>query len=161
VEIANQIPAASIRKTLLNQVAGTNRLASEPGVKQYLIALLSALAATLVYGSWAAYANFEHGRHAWVMAASVQGIYAFISTLSITGVAHWIYNKAGCGNKGIAIGFGASFMVMLAIPISVHSFVGTPDIIQTILPGAIWGAMYLLGYLLVQEKARKGNPDSF
>ena len=122
-------------------------------MKQYLIAILSALAAMLIYGAWAAYANFEHGRHAWIMAAIVQGVYAFISTLSVTACAQWIYVKLGQGAKGVAIGFSISFALMVAIPIGVHSWAGTPDIFQTILPGLICGALYLFGYLVLQEKS--------
>ena len=124
-------------------------------MKQYVIAFLSGLAALLVYGSWAAYANFEHGRSAWVMAATVQGVYAFVSTLTVTVCAQWIYIKVGRGIKGILVGFGSSFIVMLAIPIAVHSWAGTPDIVQTILPGIVWGSLYLISYLLLQEKSSK------
>lgn len=124
-------------------------------MKQYLIAILSALAAMFVYGGWAAYANFEHGRDAWTMAATIQGIYAFISTLSVTVCAQWIYMKCGRGVRGIVLGFSISFVLMLAIPVGVHSLAGTPDILQTILPGLIWGALYLLSYLVLQEKSFK------
>lgn len=121
---------------------------------QYGTVFLNATAALLGYGAWAIYANFEHGREAWLMAGIVQGVYAFISTLSITAVAKWIYMKSGYGKLGIAAGFTASFIVMLAIPIGVHTVAGTPDILETILPGLIWGTVYLFGFLILTERKR-------
>lgn len=121
---------------------------------QYSTVLLNATAALLGYGAWAVYANFEHGQEAWLMAGIVQGVYAFISTLSITIVAKRIYATCGRGKMGIFAGFTASFPVMLAIPFSVHSVAGTPDILETILPGLVWGAIYLLGFLILTERKR-------
>ncbi|MGH1376828.1 MAG: hypothetical protein ACRBCK_10835 [Alphaproteobacteria bacterium] len=117
--------------------------------------LIIALAAALGYGSWAVFANFEHGTHAWLMAGIVQAVYAFISTLSITHVARWTFIRYKCGIKGIITGFGMSFVVMLAIPLSVHNFFGTPDIWQTILPGLIWGSIYLLGFLITLDMSHR------
>ena len=114
--------------------------------------IITALAAGLGYGGWAIYANYEHGIHAWMMAGAVQAIYAFISTLSITHIARKVFIKYDCGVRGVMAGFIASFIVMLAIPLSVHSFFGTPNIWQTILPGLIWGSIYLIGFLLTLDK---------
>jgi hypothetical protein len=114
--------------------------------------IITALAAGLGYGGWAIYANYEHGIHAWMMAGAVQAIYAFISTLSITHIARKVFIKYDCGVRGVMAGFIASFIVMLAIPLLVHSFFGTPNIWQTILPGLIWGSIYLIGFLLTLDK---------
>jgi hypothetical protein len=113
---------------------------------------LAAVAAAIVYGGWAIYANYEHGAHAWTMAGIVQASYAFISTLTITHIAHWAFLRTGGGSRGITTGFVASFIVMAAIPITVHTIAMTPDILQTILPGLIWGSLYLLGFLIASDK---------
>jgi len=112
------------------------------------ITFLTALAAAIGYGGWAVFANFEHGMHAWMMAGVIQGAYAFVSTLSITHIARWVFLKCNCAIKGIITGFIASFIVMLALPLGVHSIAGTPDLWQTILPGLIWGSIYLMGFLV-------------
>lgn len=126
-------------------------------LKKYRTGILNAFAAMIVYGAWAVYANFEHGAHAWQMAGTVQGIYAFISTLTVTVIAQWMYTKCGFGAFGILMGFCASFSVMLAFPLSIHSLVGTPDILQTILPGLVWGSGYLISFLLLKEKKVKAK----
>lgn len=120
--------------------------------KTQLSALLAATAAAIIYGGWAIYANFEHGAHAWGMAGIVQATYAFVSTLTITHIAHWAFLRTGGGSRGITTGFVASFIVMAAIPITVHTIAMTPDILQTILPGLIWGSLYLLGFLIASDK---------
>ncbi|MBI1300708.1 MAG: hypothetical protein GC137_03525 [Alphaproteobacteria bacterium] len=109
---------------------------------------LTALAAGLGYGAWAFYANLDHGFSTALMSSSIQAIYAFISTLTITHVARYVFLHYKCGYKGILAGFVLSFLVMLAIPLVVHNYFGTPNIWQTILPGLIWGSIYLMGFLI-------------
>lgn len=110
--------------------------------------LLTALAAGIGYGGWAVFANYEHGPHAYLMAGIIQALYAFASTLSITHIAHWTCQKCNHGLTGITIGFAASFIIMLAIPLTIHKLAGTPDLWETILPGLIWGSIYLMSYLI-------------
>jgi len=108
----------------------------------------TAILAAVVYGAWAGFANSEHGFSIWVKAALVQAIYAFASTLSITHIAQFVFLKFKCGFSGIVTGFLASFIVMIATPLLVHNAVGTPDIWEAILPGMIWGSIYLAGFLI-------------
>lgn len=127
-------------------------------LKENRSSLLIAVAAAIGYGGWAVYANYEHGTHAWTMAGIVQASYAFFSTFAITHVARIAYVKYNCGVSGVSgvlAGFGMSFLVMLAIPLTVHNIVGTPDIWQTILPGLIWGSIYLMGFLISLNRAQK------
>lgn len=120
-------------------------------------AILSAILAAAGYGSWAIFSNYEYEIHVWIMAGIVQGIYAFISTLTITNVARWVFFKYKCEAKGIISGFLASFFVMIAIPVTVHGLVGTPNIIQTILPGLVWGSTYLIVFLVCLDKKVRKN----
>ena len=108
----------------------------------------TAVLAAVVYGGWAVYANYGPDQHVWLMAGGIQGTYAFISTLSITHVARWAFLKYKCGWHGIKAGFLMSFIVMLALPLAVHSYFGTPNIWLTIAPGLAWGSVYLLGFLI-------------
>lgn len=118
-------------------------------------ALVSALAAGVGYGGWAAYANYDHEAHIWMMAGAIQAVYAFGATLSITHMARWTYRKYDCSIRGTIAGFAAGFILMLLIPITIHSLSGTPNIIMTILPGLIWGSIYLLSFLLSLHRAER------
>lgn len=117
---------------------------------------LTAVIAGLGYGGWAFFANMGHGIHAGIMAGLVQGIYAFFSTLSVTYIAHWAFHKYDCGIRGILAGFFSSFLLMLLIPTIVHNLIMTPNILKTILPGLIWGSLYLFSYVIVLEKKNRG-----
>lgn len=123
-------------------------------IKDNMVIFFNAFAALIVYGAWASYANFEHGAQAWIMAGSVQAVYAFFSTFFITKSAQFMYKKTGCGFSGVVYGFVSSFFIMFTIPLSIHSYVGTPDLIETILPGLIWGALYIVFFLALMEKKR-------
>ena len=130
--------------------------------KEKRAALLTAIAAAIGYGGWAVYANSDHGVHAFIIAGLVQATYAFFSTFFITHVAQRTFVKYDCGVRGVLAGFGASFVVMLAIPITVHNIMGTPEILHTILPGLIWGSIYLLGVLISLQSSQKNlekNPE--
>ena len=121
--------------------------------------LFNSFVAGIGYGGWAVYANYEHGTQAWVTAGLVQGIYAFFSTLFITQIAQTTFIRNNCGYKGMLFGFVISFIVMLTLPLLVHSLFGTPNIWKTILPGLIWGSVYLMGFLttLHVSQRRKSN----
>ena len=118
-------------------------------------ALINAVLAMVIYGTWAAYANAEHGRDIALTAGAVQASYAFASTLSVSVCALWAYQRFGRGGYGILLGFGCSFALMLAIPLFIHTLLGTPELWLTILPGLIWGSMYIVVFLLLKERAHK------
>lgn len=117
--------------------------------------IISASAAAVGYGGWAVYANSDHSMNMAISAGVIQGTYAFLSTILITIVAQKAYEKTKCGMRGICVGFLISFIVMLAIPLSIHNYFGTPNIWQTITPGLIWGSIYLITFLITLEVKQK------
>lgn len=119
--------------------------------------ILSASAAAIGYGGWAVFANSDHGLHIAISAGVIQGTYAFLTTLLITIVAQKIYQKTKCGIRGVLTGFFVSFLVMLAIPLGVHNYFGTPNIWQTITPGLIWGSIYLITFLITLEVKQRNK----
>lgn len=124
---------------------------SSESKKNNFSTILISLAAAMGYGAWAVYANFEHAFMVFMIAGLIQASYAFLSTLCITHVARWVFLKFKCGLRGVSAGFVLSFLLMFMIPITVHSSVGTPDVWQTILPGLIWGSIYLLSFLITLD----------
>ena len=105
-----------------------------------------ALLAALVYGAWAAFVNSEHGNQAALKAGLVQGSYAFVSTWLISFIAksmlaYWGYSQ---GVRWSAM--SVSWLVMLAIPVLLHTWQQTPDLLEAILPGLAIGSLYLWSY---------------
>lgn len=105
-----------------------------------------ALLAAIAYGCWAGWVNSEYGNNIALKTGIIQGSYAFISTAIVTMIAQTIlrYFDATPGSRWIAL--LASWSVMLAIPISLHTWQHTPDLLQAIIPGAIIGTLYLWTY---------------
>ena len=119
--------------------------------------LLAAMLAFLVYGSWAGWVNSEYGLAVTLRAGLGQGIYAFFSTWVVTAVARKVLFKYGLNWKGMCASFGVTFLVMLAFPVVIHNVLMTPDIIEAILPGLIWGSGYIAVVIGVSVKTAVGE----
>lgn len=117
-------------------------------IKSIPPALLNSILAGLGYGAWAIYANYEHGMDAWLMAGILQGLLSFFITLGLTIIATRLYHFFGRGVKGVTLSWAVNVMLLATIPYSIHFSAGTPNILQTILPGLTIGSCYLILYLL-------------
>lgn len=99
--------------------------------------------AAAVYGSWAGYSNAsDSSLTVWITSALVQGSFAFCATLLLTQIVVslllWRNSRLP---KGLV--FALCSMVLLLVPTVMHLMVGTPSLIQSILPGAVIGHCYL------------------
>ncbi|WP_411993156.1 hypothetical protein [Agarivorans sp. DSG3-1] len=105
-----------------------------------------ALLAALVYGAWAAFVNSEHGNGVALKAGLVQGSYAFVSTWLISFIAKWMLLRWGFSQTVRWSAMSVSWLVMLAIPVVLHTWQKTPDLVEAILPGLAIGSLYLWSY---------------
>jgi len=111
----------------------------------------------LIYGSWAAFVNLEHGTDMAIRAGLGQGAYAFVSTWLITAVARGALARFGKQWVGLCASFLLSFAVMLSLPLLPHSLLGTIDVWEAILPGLIWGSGYIILVLWIDLRASKNE----
>ena len=100
---------------------------------------LAACLALLVYGSWAAFVNAEHGAHMAWRAGLGQGLYDFASTWMVTAMAREALRRLGTSLGGVALSFVLSFAVMLCFPLLIHAVLGTIDVWEAIAPGLVVG----------------------
>ena len=108
---------------------------------------IAPLLAAVIFGGWAAYVNSDYGMAVLVRSGLGQGTYALFST--------WIVNKTVAGlltflkgnSARMIMSFVGSFLVMISIPIAVHHIIRTPEVVNAILPGALWGSGYILAIL--------------
>lgn len=119
----------------------------------WLINLLNASLAFLIYGGWAAFVNSEYGLAVLIRSGLGQGVYAFFSTWMVTAVARKVLFHYGSNWRGFALSFLASFFIMLACPLTVHAILQTPEVIQAILPGLIWGSFYIAFVIKISSKS--------
>jgi hypothetical protein len=117
--------------------------------------ILASVLAFLIYGAWAAYVNSEYGTAVYVKAGLGQGLYALLATWIMTALTQATFVKAGADGRALLLAFLAGFAVMLAIPLTIHFFLDTPDVLEAITPGLIWGSGYLLVVLNVTQKQQK------
>lgn len=107
--------------------------------------------AALAYGGWAAFSNWEYGElNIWLTAGLVQGTFAFVATLLLTRLVLFLRSWREGRLSAVAV-FCCCSTVLLAVPTLLQWLAGTPDIIQSILPGAIIGHLYLLYVVCVPE----------
>ena len=105
-----------------------------------------ALLAAVGYGCWAGWVNSEYGNTIALKTGLIQGTYAFISTAIVTLIAKKILTLFSYSRGSRWLALLASWSVMLAIPISLHTWQHTPDLLQAIVPGAMIGTLYLWTY---------------
>jgi hypothetical protein len=107
--------------------------------------------AAAVYGAWAGFSNWSApSASAWIIAAIVQGTFAFVSTLLLTKMVVFLLQW-----KTSTLAWWQVYLlcsaVLLFVPSFLHFIAGTPHIIHSILPGAVIGHVYL-GYLIFLSK---------
>ena len=120
---------------------------------------LLALASLLVWGGWAFFANRGHGSGAALTAAGVQGASSltvtFLMTLLMEGSMRWLPLRLdGWGRMLPVAVVGLGFQVVYTV---VWHLVGeTPELLMTIAPGVLSGAVYCLLYALQLDRERAG-----
>ena len=102
----------------------------------FVRSLLSGLAGFVVYGGWAYFVNVDHGQDLAMMIGLVQGSYSFALTFIMTLVTEWLFEK--CEGHFVTI-MAIVCTALFVTPYLIHMFIGTPEILMTILPGFIIG----------------------
>ena len=113
--------------------------------------LVSCVLAALGYGGWAFFANFDTSASAAWRASILQGCYAFGSTLLLNTAVRTISRKLGGGPRGKTIAYICGLIIIVSIPLAIHSVAQTPNILLTIAPGVIWGSIYVGIYMYFLE----------
>ena len=111
------------------------------------------LLAAIVFGGWAAFVNSEYGLVVSVRSGLGQAAYALFSTWIITITATNVFAFFGSSAAGFLVGFAASFLVMISIPLTIHHALGTPEIFNAILPGLLWGSGFISTYLWILSRS--------
>jgi hypothetical protein len=130
-----------------NATSGTAEFRSIAKVR-----VLTAIAGFVGYGVWASLVNMEHGLVASVKAGLVQGSVSFILTLSVNYWIEWLYRSFERSNFRDTLTVLVASLSLVLVSFSINFIAGTPNIILTILPGAIFGSFYVYSYLRYNVK---------
>ncbi len=97
--------------------------------------LSGAVLGFLFYGSWAIWANSDHGTTVALRAGAIQGTMSFIVTLSGTTLMKLLFvGHAALWLRFLRASVGA-LVLIYALIVSIHLFNGTPNILLTLAPG--------------------------
>jgi hypothetical protein len=117
--------------------------------------LLPPVAGLLFYGGWAYWVNLEYGEVAALRAAGTQGGYSFTITLILALIIETLFDftKRFPGHHLWVIAIACALLYSSSW--AVNAFMGTPNILWTILPGAILSTIYTISYVytLIKIKA--------
>jgi len=113
-----------------------------------LRALVSAIAGFLGYGGWAYYINSAHGADAAWQAALTQGSYSFVLTLVLSMMMEWLYARLHHVRYACVYVIAISCAIVYSASWSVNALRGTPEILLTILPGALASTVYSIAYVV-------------
>ena len=108
---------------------------------------IAGVAGFVAYGSWAVYANFDHGTAIAVRSGLVQGTYSLILTFLMTSATEWLFSKLAGMAMGAVATTGIVCLLLFASSYGINALVGTPEILMTILPGFIFGSIYTSVYV--------------
>jgi hypothetical protein len=117
--------------------------------------LLAATAGFIAYGGWAYYINASHGDSAALKALFTQGIYSFTLTLITAFIMEWLFQLSSKPATRFCLTFFITSLILYSTSWGINVWAGTPEILLTILPGAILGTFYTLSYTLTLFKLTK------
>lgn len=112
----------------------------------------------IVYGSWAAWVNYQTQSQKFISAGMIQGTYAFISTLLLEVSALKIFSILKFKYYAKLMTYIICMILMIGLPILLHFINHTEKIFYSILPGAVIGSVYL--YLLLRYNTQTNNNRS-
>ena len=125
----------------------------------WMRSIFSGLAGFVAYGGWAYFANLEHGSAIAMRAGLVQGSYSLVLTFFMTLFTEFAFVKIYGLPFAKLLTTGAIAIVLTSTAYFIHLFVGTPEIIMTILPGALIGTTYTFMYIVGLERSMMRNSN--
>ncbi len=118
--------------------------------------LMAATAGFTFYGGWAFLINHDHGLMVALKAGATQGSYSFILTLCLSFFMEWLFQISNQPKWQFSLTLFTTCGLIYTTSWGVNALAGTPEILLTILPGAIISSLYTLSYTLALFKLQRG-----
>ncbi len=118
-------------------------------------ALLVGVGAFLLFGSWALFANRAHSNEAMARAGLAQGGMSFVSSTMGVLLLEYLYGLGRTPTQRLLLGIVATPLAILAIMTTGHLLAGTPNVVRTLLPSWISGAIFCVTYTLNLRRLSK------
>jgi hypothetical protein len=121
-----------------------------PRAAAFRVLALTLLAA-LVYGGWAFAVNLQHGAAPALRAGCLQGVSSATTTLVMSSAVERLYAARAGRPLRRLVAWLAPASLGACLHVSIHVLAGTPEILITILPsvvlGAVFAGLYVLGLM--------------
>ncbi len=119
-----------------------------------------ALVAAVLYGGWAGIANAGYGVAIALKAAAVQGCSSAFTTLVISsGIeALYLYRRGRPLRRLSAATLPPTASSL--VHVGAHTFMGTPEILRTVLPSVVMGYVFAATYVAGLARHEGGHEDS-
>ena len=85
-------------------------------------------------------------------AGFAQGTFSLVITFVMTIFTEWVYIRVGDVPGKLYAITGMISVTLFASAYSIHLFIGTPEILMTILPGFVIGTLYTFAYVTGLQK---------
>lgn len=115
--------------------------------------LCAAFIALVAYGIWAAWANRMHGAEMALRASATQGLFSAMVTLVMTSFLEALYRGSASRMRRLLRATGSTIALLMVSSTGIHWFVGTQEILMTVLPGWIFGSLYAVTYAVGLSRA--------
>jgi len=115
---------------------------------------VSTVAATVFYGSWAAWWNWSEGVDVALRAAGAQAFSSATSTFALSALVELLVARLIDRRGGPALAALIAAITTAAIPLGAQLAVGTPDALITALPSIVAGFVFAGIYALTMVKTR-------
>lgn len=109
-------------------------------------ALLVGFGAFLLFGTWAIIANREHSLFEMLRAGFAQGTFSFVSSTCGVYLIEWLYGRGRTATQKLLLGAVGAPMIILATMTTGHLLARTPNVVTTLLPSWISGAIFCVTY---------------
>lgn len=116
--------------------------------------VLSSIAAFVLYGGWAVFANWSHGLRAGLLADLAQGSMSFLSTALLTTGIEKIFAGMSAGALRYLAAATIPITLTLLLMAIVHRLAGTPEIAATMAPSILIGYLFSFAYAGGLARAR-------
>lgn len=111
-----------------------------------------------VYGAWAVWANWAQGAHMALQIGAAHWLTSALLTYFGTMAMRRFYGNAGRQSDGLRA-FAGGLTLTYASLLAVHGFLGTEQLLLTLLPGVIPNILFCASYaLLLQRTATTKTP---
>jgi hypothetical protein len=107
---------------------------------------LAGLAGAALYGIWAFYINRDHGTDVALSAALTQAFVSFSITFAITRMIEGVSGLVEHSLARFVVPAVGGIGLAAAYTLGLHSWMGTPEVLQTAAPSLIVGSAYCCLY---------------